>query len=114
MATANQLREKLAARQDELGKVFAEARDADGKLDYNKVQCLGDEVKGSVDVAEKVRQMDAELNEIAKEAETIEAADQSAEAHAKREKAGPRPPHTPAARAKEGRPRLLQWISSQS
>ena len=93
MATSIQLREKLAARQDELGKVFAEARDADGKLDYNLVKCLGDEVKGSVDVAEKVRQMDLEMNDIAKEAETIEQADQAAEAHAKREKAGPRPAH---------------------
>ena len=112
MATAIQLREKLAARQHELGKVFAEARidGDDGKLDYNLVKCLGEEVKVSVDVAEKVRQMDLEMNEIAQEAETIEAADQAADAHAKREKAGPRPAHAaPGQKGHLAALRLLRW-----
>jgi len=113
MTTAKELRDKLAAKQDDLGKVFAEARDADGKLDYNKVTCLGAEVKGSVAVAEKVRQMDMEMNEIAKEAETIEAADQAAEAHAKREKAGPRPAHAATGSDKDGGPNVIKSLSRQ-
>ncbi len=113
MATASELREKLAAKQDELGKVFAEARTDDGKLDYNKVKCLGDEVKGSVAVAEKVGQMDAELIEIAKEAETIEAADQAAEAHKQREKAMKRPTHAAPGSAKDGGPNIVKSLSQQ-
>lgn len=84
--TAKQAREKLAAKQDELGKVFAEAKGDDGQLDFNKVTCLGANVKGSIAVAEKVKAMDAELNELAEHAETLEAAEQAAKGYAEREK----------------------------
>lgn len=80
-----QTREKLASRQDELGKVFAEAKTDDG-YDFNKVTCLG-EVKGSSAVAAHVKSANAELNELAEHAETLEAAEQAAKDQAGREKA---------------------------
>lgn len=86
MSTLTQVREKLAAKQDELGKVFTEAKTDDGQYDFNKVTVLGKEVKGSIAVAEKVKAMNAELDELAKEAETLEAAEKAAGAHADREK----------------------------
>lgn len=94
MSTAKQVREKLAAKQDELGKVFAEAlveTDGEKQYDYNKVTCLGADVKGSIAVAEKVVQMNSELDELAKEAETLEAAEKAAEEHMGREKVRGRP-----------------------
>jgi HK97 family phage major capsid protein len=94
--TIKEVREKLAAKQDALGKVFAEALvtgdSGEKQYDFNKVTCLGDDVKGSIAVAEKVKQMDAELNELAEKAETLEAAEQAAKNQADREKAYRRPP----------------------
>ncbi|ADZ70110.1 phage major capsid protein [Polymorphum gilvum] len=87
MTTAKQVREKLAARQDELGKVFAEAKTDDGSYDFNRVKCLGEDVKGSIAVAEKVKAMNAELDELAQQAEALEAAEKAADDHARREKA---------------------------
>lgn len=78
-------REKLGAKQDELGKVFAEAKTADG-YDFRKVTCLGADVKGSVAVAEKVKAMNAELNELSEHAEKLEGAELAAKEHADREK----------------------------
>ncbi|MEO9612626.1 MAG: phage major capsid protein [Nitratireductor sp.] len=92
MSTLDQVREKLAAKQSELGKVFDEAKTDDGKYDFSKVNCLGKDVKGSIAVAEKVKQMDSELNELAEEAETLEAAEKAAKDQADREKAIKRPP----------------------
>ncbi len=112
MATATELREKLAARQDEVGKVFAEAKTDDNKLDFNRVKCLGDQVKGSIAVAEKVAQMNAELDSIAKEAETIEAAEHAAAEHTKRQKAVSRPAH-PDPGHKGGGPILLKTFGEQ-
>jgi HK97 family phage major capsid protein len=86
MSTLTQVREKLAAKQDELGKVFTEAKTDDGQYDFNKVTVLGKDVKGSIAVAEKVKAMNAEVDELAKEAETLEAAEKAAGAHADREK----------------------------
>lgn len=83
--TAKQAREKLGAKQEELGKVFAEAK-SDGGYDFNKVTVLGADVKGSIAVAEKVAQMTAEADELAKHAETLEAAEKAALTHAEREK----------------------------
>lgn len=91
MPTAKELREKLGAKQDELGKVFSEAKTDDGSLDFNNVKCLGNEVKGSVAVAEKVGQMNAELEDIAKQAEAIESAEKAASDHDAREKDVRRP-----------------------
>lgn len=89
--TLKQVRDKLAAKQEELGKVFAEATvTTDGGqkgYDFNKVTCLGDDVKGSIAVAEKVKAMNDELNELAGEAEKLEDAEKAAGDHAEREKA---------------------------
>lgn len=84
--TLKEAREKLGAKQDELGKVFAEAKTDDGQYDFNKVTVLGAEVKGSIAVAEKVKAMNAELDELAGYAETLEAAEKAADAHAERGK----------------------------
>ena len=82
-----QTREKMAVKQDELGKVFTEAKNSDGQYDFNKVTCLGADVKGSIAVAERVKAMNAELNELGVHAETLEAAEKAAADHANREKA---------------------------
>lgn len=86
-----ELRDQLGAKQDELGKVFAQAKTDDGGIDFSKVTCLGTEVKGSVAVAEKVKAMTDELNDIAVKAETLEAGEKAARDHAEREKARGRP-----------------------
>lgn len=85
--TLKEAREKLGAKQDELGKVFAEAKNDKGEYDFNKVTCLGADVKGSIAVAEKVKAMNAELDELAVHAETLEAAEQAAKSHGDRAKA---------------------------
>jgi len=90
--TLKQARDKLAAKQDELAKVFAEAKTDDGSIDFARVKCLGDDVKGSIPVAEKVKAMDAELNELAQHAETLEAAERAEKNLSDREKARGRPP----------------------
>lgn len=87
-----QTREKMAAKQGELGKVFEEAKNSDGQYDFNKVTCLGGDVKGSIAVAEKVNQMNAELNELGEHADRLGAAEKAAAEHASREKAGARFP----------------------
>ncbi|WP_034157917.1 phage major capsid protein [Sphingomonas sp. ERG5] len=89
--TLKEAREKLGAKQDELGKVFAEAK-ADGGYDFSKVTCLGTDVKGSISVAEKVKAMNAECDELAQHAETLEAAEHAVKSHADREKGVRRPP----------------------
>lgn len=93
--TAKQAREKLAAKQAELGKVFEEATvtgdSGQKQYDFNKVTCLGDQVKGSIAVAEKVKAMNSELDELAQHAETLESAEKAAEDHAAREKQLNRP-----------------------
>lgn len=90
MSTLEQVREKLAAKQDELGKVFAEAivttDSGEKSYDFNRVTVLGKDVKGSIAVAEKVKAMNAELDDLAKEAETLEDAVKAASAHTAREK----------------------------
>lgn len=110
--TVKEVRDELAAKQEALGKVFAEAlvtTDSGQKgYDFNKVKCLGDDVKGSIAVAEKVKQMDAELNELAEKAETLEAAEKAAADHAKREKAVWRPPFS--ADGKSGGSRAIKSL----
>lgn len=93
--TLKQAREKLGAKQEDLGKVFAEAKTDDGQYDFNRVTCLGAEVKGSIAVAEKVKALNAECNDLAQHAETLEAAEKAALEHGEREKArgGFRHPH---------------------
>lgn len=88
---AKQAREKLGVKQDELGKVFAEALvtgdSGQKQYDFNKVTCLGADVKGSIAVAEKVKQLNAECDELAQHAEVLEGAEKAAMEHAEREKA---------------------------
>lgn len=111
MATAKQLREKLAAKQTALGEVFEQAKTDDGQIDFDQVKCLGDQVKGSVAVADAVRQLNAELEEIAEQAETIEAGEKASADHAARETAMKRPPHAaPSAQAEQAKS-LRQQIS---
>jgi len=100
--TLKQAREKLAARQDELGKVFAEAKTEEGVYDFGLVKCLGDDVKGGIAVADKVKAMNAELDEIAGHVEQLEAAEKAALAHADREKSRRGWPHPGAQAAKDG------------
>ncbi len=88
--TLKEAREKLGAKQDELGKVFAEAKSGD-QYDFSKVTCLGADVKGSIAVAEKVKAMNAECDELAKHAETLEAAEQAEKSHRDREQIRNRP-----------------------
>lgn len=84
--TLKQTREKMATRQDALGKVFEEAKADDG-YDFRKVTCLGGEVKGSIAVAEKVKQMNDELNALGEHADKLAAAEKAAAEHQVREKA---------------------------
>ncbi len=90
--TIKEVRDELAAKQDALGAIFKEAKTDDGQYDFNKVKSLGDDVKGSIAVAEKVNQMNAELDELAQKAETLEAAEKAAKDQERREKALWRPP----------------------
>lgn len=90
--TLKELREKMAAKQDALGAVFAESL-KDGEYDFNRVKCLGEDVKGSAAVAEKVREMNAELADIGKEVEALDAAEKAAKEHADRQKAVTRHVH---------------------
>lgn len=92
--TLKQVREKLAEKQDALGKVFAEATvttDGGKSYDFNRVTCLGENVKGSIAVAEQVKAMNAELNELGQQAETLDAAEKAAQDQADREKVRGRP-----------------------
>jgi HK97 family phage major capsid protein len=88
--TLKDAREKLGAKQDELGKVFAEAK-TDAGYDFSKVTCLGADVKGSIAVAEKVKAMNAECNELAQHAEKLEDAEKAASQHQDREQIRNRP-----------------------
>lgn len=83
--TLKQAREKAQKHQDDLGKVFAEAKTDDG-YDYSKVTFFGADVKGSIAVAEKVKAMNAELDEVMEHVEALQGADDAAAAHASREK----------------------------
>lgn len=86
----HQVREKMQARQEELGKVFAEALISDGgekKYDFNRVTCLGADVKGSIAVAEKVKALNDELNDLGEKADKLEGAEKAAAEHAARSKA---------------------------
>lgn len=82
------VRAKAQAKQEELGKVFEQAKTDDGQYDFNKVTVLGADVKGSIAVAEKVKAMTAELDELCEQAETLEAAENAAKGFSQREKGG--------------------------
>lgn len=84
--TLKQADEALQARQADLGKIFAEAKSDDG-MDLNKVTCLGDDVKGAIPVAEKIKQLDNEMNAIGEHADILRDAEKAASNHAERSKA---------------------------
>jgi HK97 family phage major capsid protein len=95
--TRKQIEQEFEAKQGQLAKVFAEARTEDGQLDYNQVECFAEIADGpgkSIAVAEKVKAMDAELNELGGRIETLRAADEAARAHESREKTIRRPIHS--------------------
>ena len=88
--TLKQAQENMAAKQDALGAVFAEAKTDSGDLDFRQVKCLGDEVKGdSIAVAERVKAMNAELDELGSYVETLTAAEKAAYDHDLRSKGRP-------------------------
>ncbi|ALJ14259.1 phage major capsid protein [Sphingopyxis macrogoltabida] len=76
--TLKDAREKAQKLQDDLGKVFGEAKTDDGQHDFRKVTFFGDAVKGSIAVAEKVKQLDDELNETMVHVEKLEGAEKAA------------------------------------
>jgi hypothetical protein len=92
--TLSQAREKLAAKQDDLGKCFAEAKTDDGKTyDFKKItkatlkSALGDDtLTSSIDIAKRINEKDAELNELGEYVETLEASEKAAGNHAARAK----------------------------
>ncbi len=88
--TLKEIKEKFKAKQDALAAVFAEAKTEDGGLDFDKVECLGDEVKGSIAVCEKVNEMNDELNSIFEnELKPLQDADRAARDLKSRERALP-------------------------
>src|SRR3546814_4240241 len=92
-----ELEAQLTAKQAALGKVFEEAlvgggTDGAKQYDFTQVKCLGEDVKGSIAVAEKVKAMNTELDDIGVQVETLRAAEQAAAKHAERESAVKRPP----------------------
>ena len=91
--TLTEARAKMATRQDELGKVFDEAKTSDGKYDFKQVSkdtlksSLGDGgLTDTIDIAKRVNEVDAELNELGEHIETLEASEKAASAHAARSK----------------------------
>lgn len=93
MTTLTQAREKMQAKQESLGKVFAEAKTDDGKYDFQKVSkdtiksCLGDDLKTTIDIVKRINEKNAELDEVAQEVEALDAAEKAAAGLADREKA---------------------------
>lgn len=108
MSTLEQVREKVAAKQADLGKVFTEAKTDDGRYDFQKVSkdtiksVLGDDLKGTIDIVKRINERDAELNELVAEMEGLEAVEKAAKAHTDRER--PRG-HVPMPGAKGDRER---------
>ncbi len=91
MSTLTQAREKLQAKQDDLGKVFTEAKNNEGKYDFTLIKkdtlksVLGDEnLKGSIEIAKRIQEKNLELEEVAREVEALEAAEKAASSHAAR------------------------------
>ncbi|KPM23037.1 capsid protein [Citromicrobium sp. RCC1885] len=81
-----QAEEKLATIQDNMGTVLKEALTDNGQKDFSKVTFFGSEVKGSVAVAEKFQQLDAEANELGEHIDTLRGAEKAAQNYEAREK----------------------------
>ncbi|HEU01002.1 MAG TPA: phage major capsid protein [Aurantimonas coralicida] len=112
--TLKEMRELRTTSEEALAKVFEEAKSEDGNLDFTKVECLGKDVKGnSVAVAEKVRGMNSELNEIAKNIETLEAGDAAHQSHLKRNKANRTVPHPGTSEGGTTQPEQIKSFGQQ-
>lgn len=84
--TLDQAQDKLATVQEKMGTVLTQAKTDDGKKDFNKVTFFGTEVKGSIAVAEKFNQLDAEANELGEHIDTLLASEKAASNYEAREK----------------------------
>lgn len=80
--TLAEAREKLGAKQDALGAIFAEAK-TDSGYDFSKVKSVSGRSDG-IGVAEHVKALNAEADELAKHAETLEAAEAAAKSYSDR------------------------------
>lgn len=78
---------KLQARQGDLAKVFEAAKTADGSYDYSKAISVVSGANDAIAVAEHVKALNAEADEIAKHLETFIEADKAAAALESRQKA---------------------------
>ena len=83
--TAAQAREKLGAKQTELGTIFAEAKSDSGGYDFSKVTSVTGIKGNAVAIADRVKSLNAEADELAQHAETLEAAESAAKSYADRE-----------------------------
>lgn len=84
--TRTQAQEKLATIQEKMGSVMSEAKQDDGSTDFNKVTVFGGDVKGSIAVAEKFNQLNAEANELGGHIETLMSSEKAAREYEEREK----------------------------
>ncbi|MAM39331.1 MAG: phage major capsid protein [Erythrobacter sp.] len=103
--------EKLATIQDNMGTVLKEASTDDGQKDFNKVTFFGADVKGSIAVAEKFKQLDDEANELGAHIDTLRGAEKAAENYEAREK-GARSFPLPGAGGQDYRPANLGQFKS--
>ncbi len=93
MSTIDKVREKFAAKQAAIGKVFTEAKTDDGQYDFQKVsketqvEVLGKHYTGTIDIAKRLKELDSELNEIGAEVEALDSVEKMAANQAVREKA---------------------------
>lgn len=82
--TLKELREKLAAKQANLAAVFAAAKNDQGEYDFKSVDAailksnLGDGLKTTAQIVEKVNELNAELDDLAIQAESLEGAEKAA------------------------------------
>lgn len=86
-----QAEEKLEAKQNELGAIYAEAKDADGRIDLSRVEVFKD-IKGTTGKVEKLREMETETTALAKDVEALREAEASAKRFEDDQKAASRPP----------------------
>lgn len=91
--TLTEAREKMAAQQDGLGKVFTEAKNADGQYDFKLISkdtlksVLGDgALSDTIDIAKRINEKNAELDELGEYVDTLVATEKAADAHAARGK----------------------------
>lgn len=85
--TLKEAQERLAVRQDDMGKVIAEAKTATNELDFRQVKCLGKEVEGdSIAVAERFKSLNSEADALALHIETLCSAEKAAQDYEARQK----------------------------